>query len=1163
MELQLEPQDGHFQFQLDVGKSSLSNGAADTHISGTLNLSNPTRNTLKDINVTLNLRGTAEFTFRDAKTGRMQSVGNPLIMLSQVVFEEKELEAGGKRKVPFGFLVPGKQRMGLPPSMETDGGRVTYAVRAAGSWKAGMGGKKFGETEVPVVALLPEAARARTLALQAPLSVRGPVPKGAQEDDGSLGYKTVKEARDVAFHLIVRRRAVLPGDTFNADLTVWPQPHVRIARVAVSLRSTLRIKNKEGGESQKDANVLSTLMDPAPGRENEWNPRDQLARTNPELLSASQNQVMGALRSLVVPVPTTTAGSLEHPVANLDHILRVEVFAEGKEESIIVVDTEVVIVPRGGARGPNSPPIGFRSDSVGRALPTPADLAMGMEDGVVPYTVLYDFYPSGENEIQLTAGQNVKISDSFADGWGVGQNLATGAVGFMPMQFLNPDLVVGNGSNNAEPQPPSPRSPAPAQPVVAVPAPPAYADSEAQSLNNSMSNLSMNTSSPLRTAQDEKAMLAQRDAVPKAPAVNSMGNLAGSKGGSPYNSASSLATSGSSGRLPPTIQAIAVDGVVTTEAAEAHIGLLHRFILLQSRDQMTDWKFLCRAEQRYLMWLDYLREERPDPNFLPLPPIDVALMWHTHMLSPLRYYEDYYHIFNTSSSPYNFPLKRMHDLPGNGYDPEDGSKEAWESFTGEPYTIAVEGPGADQPFRFRCSWCTAISQVSGEAYVMFRMKDAGIQCPTCQGVSSADNVSAKRFLDDLMSYRESGAPLRGSILDEKTNTVNLSKAVQDLQAVFPNPDMLLNRARQPNAPQVVNWAGVDADMKLHMQQLRQSRALQNKVRQSTLPRVMRCYRNMPVPFSLDLVAGVLRQRKFTSKMVGGAVDWLERDALARASVRYHKFLTLMAKEPGKFLVPTLDIDLMWHTHQLHPYKYQQYGLQNVKHIINHDDSIEQKSLDDAFAATTRLWKRHFRERYASQAQTGKGGRNPAKSLFPGYALFSRNKAGAAGSAQQGGCQTHDASLPVVDRRSSAKFPIGSTQPVSVQQHGVRKQGRNTTVVPGTGTTVVVVGGCASCGYTCMSRGAFMYSPLLFAALYYCGYHWGWGFYGCGFYGCGFYGCGAFAGCGGFACGGGWGGCGGFGGGCGGAGCGGGGCGGGGCGGGGCGGGGCGGGGCGG
>ncbi|KAJ3202325.1 hypothetical protein HDU67_000641 [Dinochytrium kinnereticum] len=438
------------------------------------------------------------------------------------------------------------------------------------------------------------------------------------------------------------------------------------------------------------------------------------------------------------------------------------------------------------------------------------------------------------------------------------------------------------------------------------------------------------------------------------------------------------------------------------------------------------------------------------------------------MLSPLRYYEDYYHLFNTTTSPYVLPLERMHALPGTGYDPKDGSKEVWEAFTGEPFVLAVEG--AERPFNFRCCWCMTVSQVSGEAYVMYRMKDAGILCPSCQGVSSADNVSAKRFLEDLRKYREVGAPVHGSLLDEETGTANLTKSSKDLSQLFGNPDMLIGRAYQPNAHQICTWAGIDTDMKMHFQTLRQAKALQ-QVRRSTLPRIVRCYRNLPLPFSMDLVAGVLRQRKFTGKMVGGAVDWGERDAMARATVRYHKFLTLMGKEPGKFLVPTLDIDLMWHTHQLHPLKYQHYGIANIKRIINHDDSVEQKSLDDAFAATCRMWKRHFRERYATQPcapTTNKFGftnKDPNKSIFPPYAMFAKSKTGNMGSSggrgDVGGCMTHDASMPFVDRRSSAKFPVGSQQMVSVARNGVQKNGRQQQVVAGGGTTVVVVAGCAT------------------------------------------------------------------------------------------------------
>ena len=44
-----------------------------------------------------------------------------------------------------------------------------------------------------------------------------------------------------------------------------------------------------------------------------------------------------------------------------------------------------------------------------------------------------------------------------------------------------------------------------------------------------------------------------------------------------------------------------------------------------------------------------------------------------------------------------------------------------------------------------------------------------------------------------------------------------------------------------------------------------------------------------------------------------------RDAL----VRYKMYLALKKSHPDKFLVPCYDIDLVWHTHQVHPALY--YG----------------------------------------------------------------------------------------------------------------------------------------------------------------------------------------------------------------------------------------------
>lgn len=103
------------------------------------------------------------------------------------------------------------------------------------------------------------------------------------------------------------------------------------------------------------------------------------------------------------------------------------------------------------------------------------------------------------------------------------------------------------------------------------------------------------------------------------------------------------------------------------------------------------------------------------------------------------------------------------------------------------------------------------------------------------------------------------------------------------------------------------------------------------------------------PFSVDLIGAVMRQCSFIDKMdhygwtKPGAFDSSDDEVVLLHSVaRYHayvysnlptglseelsfvhsRFLDLMATSPGTFFVPTLDIDLAWHTHQLKGDIYQ-------------------------------------------------------------------------------------------------------------------------------------------------------------------------------------------------------------------------------------------------
>ncbi|KAK4200876.1 hypothetical protein QBC40DRAFT_224494 [Triangularia verruculosa] len=115
----------------------------------------------------------------------------------------------------------------------------------------------------------------------------------------------------------------------------------------------------------------------------------------------------------------------------------------------------------------------------------------------------------------------------------------------------------------------------------------------------------------------------------------------------------------------------------------------------------------------------------------------------------------------------------------------------------------------------------------------------------------------------------------------------------------------------------------------------------------------------------ELKAAVIRQTTFIDKMHSHL--WIRSPSLegtlARSISRYEKFLLLMRRNPGTLMVPTLDIDLAWHTHQCAAWGYVQETKRRVGRFVNHDDSIGKGILDTGSEGTRRLWRVQFGEEY--------------------------------------------------------------------------------------------------------------------------------------------------------------------------------------------------------
>ncbi|ESO85179.1 hypothetical protein LOTGIDRAFT_167966 [Lottia gigantea] len=119
--------------------------------------------------------------------------------------------------------------------------------------------------------------------------------------------------------------------------------------------------------------------------------------------------------------------------------------------------------------------------------------------------------------------------------------------------------------------------------------------------------------------------------------------------------------------------------------------------------------------------------------------------------------------------------------------------------------------------------------------------------------------------------------------------------------------------------------------------------------------------------SYDLVAAVSRQKHFYYQV--SLPHFKDTKYLENSLMRYKKYLYLKKVNPEAFLVPCYDIDLIWHTHQLHPFIYRDETTKLLGKIFQHDDSVNERHpgsrLSKADAFTRTKWKSQYNENFAN------------------------------------------------------------------------------------------------------------------------------------------------------------------------------------------------------
>ncbi|KAG2291168.1 hypothetical protein Bca4012_007119 [Brassica carinata] len=138
----------------------------------------------------------------------------------------------------------------------------------------------------------------------------------------------------------------------------------------------------------------------------------------------------------------------------------------------------------------------------------------------------------------------------------------------------------------------------------------------------------------------------------------------------------------------------------------------------------------------------------------------------------------------------------------------------------------------------------------------------------------------------------------------------------------------------------------------------------------------------------DLVSAVKRQSTFYYQVSRPHVD---NDVFLREAVaRYKAFLYLIKRNRERsvklFCVPTYDIDLIWHTHQLHALSYCKDMTKMIGKVLEHDDTDSDRSkgkkLDTGFSGTTAMWEETFGARYWKAGAMNRGNTPKAVTTSP-------------------------------------------------------------------------------------------------------------------------------------------------------------------------------------
>lgn len=432
----------------------------------------------------------------------------------------------------------------------------------------------------------------------------------------------------------------------------------------------------------------------------------------------------------------------------------------------------------------------------------------------------------------------------------------------------------------------------------------------------------------------------------------------------------------------------------------AHLKLLHSFEELrkstvqgidneQEREKL--WQcYITMAVRRFVIFVSALKfkfmdlPNSEDPKFRKrfsdfmdglLPPIDVILVWHSFCLNPKSFFDNFQYNNLILFVRYPFPLVRINQSISNEkfiFIPSIEFSDAYTKLV-EDFMILtqMEEPtnfNSYQPFDpftidlpvfcILCSKKFEDCKLTNDQNSGFADKDFKIISYPCCGFNSEithTQLRTRKFFNDYSN----NSKLLPSIYKYYSSSLNrvddsmvqADKSIRKIVSVNEGPFKNI---------QLVEFCDTFYKYFGKFDWLIFRDYFELNCISSTIP-----VSSSTFHIHEDLVACVIRQERFIKKMV--LLDWLHSQFIEVTVInsidRYLKFMNLV-KNSQVCLISTLDIDLVWHTHQLNHPSYYEYTTQRIGRFIDHNDKIEENRLTYGFDETCKAFENAYGENYS-------------------------------------------------------------------------------------------------------------------------------------------------------------------------------------------------------